>query len=191
MAIVIFLQPLIDQGAEVNSVDAQDHATPLMFAAQNGNPAMVELLLAKKADPNRVTTTGWSALGIVEALQARNALEPAVGKGEGCGLIWARLRPGHEQVASRLRAAKAVALPRAKTPALAPGEPWTQASWDQHGKAAYARFCVQFQADCEPFFELLAKAKAKAGGRPLDLQDINQLFAHSFQPDAPVAKIFL
>ena len=94
MAIVIFLQPLIDQGAEVNSVDAQDHATPLMFAAQNGNPA-------------------------------------------------------------------------------------------------YARFCVQFQADCEPFFELLAKAKAKAGGRPLDLQDINQLFAHSFQPDAPVAKIFL
>jgi ankyrin repeat protein len=59
---------LLDHGAEVNAqtnanpmIDANivhDHRTVLMYAAENASRAMIELLLARTADPTAKDSTG-------------------------------------------------------------------------------------------------------------------------------------
>ncbi len=57
---VDILSMLIDAGADVNT--GSSLGTPLHEAAYYGNKAAVELLLAKQANPNAVTTLGETAL---------------------------------------------------------------------------------------------------------------------------------
>ena len=47
------LDLFLEFGADINAVDEEYRSTPLGWAARNGLADMVELLLARGADPNR------------------------------------------------------------------------------------------------------------------------------------------
>lgn len=52
---------LINKGVDVNTTTYND-VTPLMYAAQNGYPAIVEMLLGKGANPDMQSSHGYTAL---------------------------------------------------------------------------------------------------------------------------------
>ena len=53
---------LIDQGADIDSIDEESVCSALMAAAVNGNSELVRYLLEKKADIHRLDASGRSAL---------------------------------------------------------------------------------------------------------------------------------
>jgi len=53
---------LIDAGASVKAVTRNGAITPIIFAARNGNAAMIELLLKSGADANTTQTNGTTVL---------------------------------------------------------------------------------------------------------------------------------
>ncbi len=55
------LVSLLDQGADVNSITSEG-VTPLMYASENGNSSMVELLINSGADVNASPEDGFTAL---------------------------------------------------------------------------------------------------------------------------------
>jgi len=55
---------LIAKGADVNAVDTESGSTPLHHAAGWGRKEVVELLLTKKADPNRRNKAGQTPLDL-------------------------------------------------------------------------------------------------------------------------------
>lgn len=56
-------EAVIKKGADVNVVDKGWQETPLMYAVENGNKKLVELLVNNGADPNRKDVDGDSVLG--------------------------------------------------------------------------------------------------------------------------------
>ena len=52
---------LLKQGAKVNMVDGEEHWSPLMFAAAEGNKEVVQLLLDNGADITHVDIDGESS----------------------------------------------------------------------------------------------------------------------------------
>jgi ankyrin repeat protein len=55
---------LLDHGAEINARDQESSATPLSYAASLGRTEVVELLLARGADPTLKNIRGQSPLDI-------------------------------------------------------------------------------------------------------------------------------
>mmetsp|Transcript_25810 Transcript_25810/g.80476 ORF Transcript_25810/g.80476 Transcript_25810/m.80476 type:complete len:309 (-) Transcript_25810:93-1019(-) len=55
-------QVLLDHGASANAPEPISGRTPMMFAAQGGGTAVVELMLGKKADPSKADSEGQTAL---------------------------------------------------------------------------------------------------------------------------------
>jgi ankyrin repeat protein len=52
---------LLDKGAEPNIVDSEEHFSPLMFAASEGNLEVVRILMEYKADPALTDVDGDNA----------------------------------------------------------------------------------------------------------------------------------
>jgi len=55
------VQLLLDHGAKINMVDTTEHFSALMWAAAEGQAAVVELLLENKADPTLKDVDGDTA----------------------------------------------------------------------------------------------------------------------------------
>ena len=104
---------LLAVGADSNAKDSNTGTTALMYAAQHGHEAVVQALLAKKANPDAKNSKGNTALmraaqrghaAVVEALLAKGA-DPNEQDSDGAtALMWAT-RFGLEAVEEVLREA--------------------------------------------------------------------------------------
>jgi ankyrin repeat protein len=76
---------LLKHGAEVNATDGDEHWTPLMFAAAEGQAAVIKTLLQHDANPGLKDIDGETALDFALQRgqeQAANLLRAATPPGE-------------------------------------------------------------------------------------------------------------
>jgi len=65
----------MDQGTDVNAIRPEkNNATALIIAARKGNPEIVELLLARGADPNQENVDGKTALDVAKGEKIKELL---------------------------------------------------------------------------------------------------------------------
>jgi ankyrin repeat protein len=74
-------EAVIGKGAEVNLVDKGWFETPLMYAVENGNKKLVELLVSHGADPNRKDSDGDSVLGRTYPMEKAELYDVLIGAG--------------------------------------------------------------------------------------------------------------
>ncbi len=71
------MKTLLDLGAANVNLQGPDGCTPLHMAAEAGDPEMIAILLDHQADPHIQTTSGRTAIDIVQAVAA-NSLSAGV-----------------------------------------------------------------------------------------------------------------
>lgn len=107
---IVSLNVLLAEGAEVDTVDENGN-TPLMLAANIGNPRMMKIILAHQPEINRKNSEGFTALMIASRQGQYHIVEQLLAKGasvsetNNAGLTAADLavRFGQPAVASLLR----------------------------------------------------------------------------------------
>ena len=102
---------LLESGVDVDTEDSKQHATALMWAAHEGYPDVVELLIEHGASINKRKATGETALwfaaqqGWIEALKVliQHGADVNITGWQGASALEVARKKGHQEVEDYLR----------------------------------------------------------------------------------------